>query len=125
MEALFRNEVWGHMQVPVSIVNEEAVCQSMIDGCREALKAYPTSISEDLSLLRDAQPGLRESMAIRVRLLLSCHNKCSMLVAKQDRTTPNMFVTALRTAPCACTALNGLRPPTLSAGLGLAAQQQW
>ena len=34
MEALFRNEVWGHMQVPVSRVNEEAVCQSMIDGCR-------------------------------------------------------------------------------------------
>ena len=34
MEALFRNEVWGHMQAPVSRVNEEAVCQSMIDGCR-------------------------------------------------------------------------------------------
>ena len=34
MEALFRNEVWGHMQVPVSRVNEEAVCQSMMDGCR-------------------------------------------------------------------------------------------
>lgn len=34
MEALFRNEVWGHMQVPVSRVNEEAVCWSMMDGCR-------------------------------------------------------------------------------------------
>lgn len=99
MEALFRNEVWGHMQVPVSRVNEEAVCQSMIDGCREALKAYPTSINEDLSLLRDAQPSMRESMAVRVRLLLSCHNKSSMLDTEQDRIVLNIVVTALAAPP--------------------------
>ncbi|KAL3159238.1 hypothetical protein ABBQ32_011210 [Trebouxia sp. C0010 RCD-2024] len=68
MEALFRNEVWGHMQVPVSRVNEEAVCQSMIDGCREALRGYPSTIDEDLMLLRDAVTGSREDLAIRVRL---------------------------------------------------------
>ena len=73
MEALFRNEVWGHMQVPVSRVNEEALCQSMIDGCREALKGYPTSINEDLSLLRDVQPGTRQSMAIRVQCHINHH----------------------------------------------------
>ena len=34
LEALFRNEVWGFMQMPVSRQNEEAVCKSMVDGCR-------------------------------------------------------------------------------------------
>ena len=34
MEALFRNEVWGFMQLPISKENEGAACQSMIDGCR-------------------------------------------------------------------------------------------
>ena len=85
MEALFRNEVWGHMQVPVSRVNEEAVCQSIISGCREALKGYPTSINEDLSLLRDSQPGTRQSMAIRVQHLLSFHMNCHMPVVRMLR----------------------------------------
>lgn len=34
MEALFRNEVWGFMQLPVSKENEAGACRSMIDGCR-------------------------------------------------------------------------------------------
>lgn len=34
--------------------------------CRDALKGYPTSIDEDLALLRDTQPNTREDMAIRV-----------------------------------------------------------
>ena len=35
--------------------------------CREALGAYPTSINEDLMLLRDAVTGSREELAIRVK----------------------------------------------------------
>ena len=34
LEALFRNETWGFMLQPVSQANEEALCQSMVDGCR-------------------------------------------------------------------------------------------
>ena len=34
MESLFRNEVWGHLQAPVSEPNETSVFSSMIDGCR-------------------------------------------------------------------------------------------
>ena len=37
MEALFRNEVWGFMQLPVSRENEAAACHSMIEGCRSDL----------------------------------------------------------------------------------------
>ena len=39
MESLFRNEVWGHLQAPVSESNETAVFASMIDGCRRELWA--------------------------------------------------------------------------------------
>ena len=34
LEALFRNDAWGFMLQPVSQENEQAVCQSMVDGCR-------------------------------------------------------------------------------------------
>lgn len=34
LEALFRTEVWGFMQQPVSEDNERAVCDSMILGCK-------------------------------------------------------------------------------------------
>lgn len=34
MESLFRNEVWGHLEAPISEVNEAAVYASMIEGCR-------------------------------------------------------------------------------------------
>lgn len=36
LEALFRNETWGFMLHPVSHANEDAICQSMVDGCRHA-----------------------------------------------------------------------------------------
>lgn len=40
---------------------------------REALRGYPTTINEDLTLLRDAPSGSREELAIRVRLFASQH----------------------------------------------------
>jgi len=54
MESIFRNEVWGHMQLPVSQENEENVYQSLINGCKSALAGYSTSIDIDLAAL----PGL-------------------------------------------------------------------
>ncbi|KAK9806256.1 hypothetical protein WJX72_007461 [[Myrmecia] bisecta] len=68
LESLFRNETWGHMLAPVSMENEQAVFQSMIKGCREALQGYATTIDEDLALLRTVQKGGREEMAVRARL---------------------------------------------------------
>jgi len=38
LEALFRNEAWGHMLAPVSQANEHAVYQSMLEGCQAALE---------------------------------------------------------------------------------------
>ena len=53
----------------VSEGNERAVYQSMIDGCAAALRGYPTSIDEDLALLRSGAlpPGSRAELAVRVR----------------------------------------------------------
>lgn len=34
LESLFRNEVWAHMQAPVSADNERAVCSSMVAGAQ-------------------------------------------------------------------------------------------
>lgn len=71
LEALFRNDAWGFMMQPVSEANEDALCRSMIEGCREALSAYPSSIDEDLELLRDddAVPrGSATRAAVMIRL---------------------------------------------------------
>lgn len=51
LESIFRNEVWEHMQLPVSEENERCCYQQLIDGCTAALAGYPTSIDEDLALL--------------------------------------------------------------------------
>jgi [ribulose-bisphosphate carboxylase]-lysine N-methyltransferase len=68
LEAIFRNEVWEHMQQPVSEENEDAVCRSIVDGCIAVLAAYPTSIDEDITALGAAAPGSRAAAAAAVRL---------------------------------------------------------
>lgn len=40
LEAVFRNEVWGFMEAPVSKVNEEAMCDVIIAACEDALDQY-------------------------------------------------------------------------------------
>jgi len=37
LEALFRRDVWGHLQNPISQENEEGLCRTMIEGCSGAL----------------------------------------------------------------------------------------
>ncbi|GMH34132.1 hypothetical protein BSKO_01966 [Bryopsis sp. KO-2023] len=40
LEALFRNDAWDHMMEPLSQTNEEMLCETMIGGCKEALRGY-------------------------------------------------------------------------------------
>ncbi|KAI5062087.1 hypothetical protein GOP47_0022626 [Adiantum capillus-veneris] len=68
LEALFRNTVWEHLQLPVSRENEEAVCKAVLDGCRFALAAYPTTMDEDLNLLSRGDLSSRLKMAVAIRL---------------------------------------------------------
>lgn len=68
LEALFRNEIWDHLQLPLSEPNESAVYQSMIEGCTAVLAGYTSTIDEDIAELKSAAPGSRAAKAVRVRL---------------------------------------------------------
>ena len=69
MEAIFRDEAWEHMNQPVSVENETAVCENMIEGLRAAVQAYPTSLADDLKAAdsADVVPGTPADIGMRVR----------------------------------------------------------
>lgn len=46
LESIFRNSVWGHLELPVSHANEETICRVVRDACKTALSAYHTTIEE-------------------------------------------------------------------------------
>lgn len=46
LESLFRNAVWGHLELPVSRANEELVCRVVRNACESALSGYSTTIEE-------------------------------------------------------------------------------
>lgn len=68
MEALFRNSVWGHLELPVSPDNEESICKVMRGACKSALDAYHTTIQEDEELLETENLQSRLKIAIGVRV---------------------------------------------------------
>lgn len=67
LEALFRNSVWGHLELPLSPDNEESICQAMRDACKSALADYHTTIEEDeeLSGRENLQPRLAIAIGVR------------------------------------------------------------
>jgi len=69
LESIFEAEVWYFMCAPVSVDNEAAVCAAMIEGAREALAGYCSSIEDDLGLIRGGglSPGSRQDLAVQVR----------------------------------------------------------
>lgn len=68
LEALFRNSVWGHLSLPVSHDNEEAVCLTMLSGLQAALAGYSTTTEEDTDLLDRGGLSKRKEIAIVIRL---------------------------------------------------------
>lgn len=46
LESIFRNSVWGHLELPVSRANEETICRVVRDACKSALSGYRTTIQE-------------------------------------------------------------------------------
>lgn len=46
LESIFRNSVWGFLDLPVSRANEELICRVVRDACKAALSAYPTTLEE-------------------------------------------------------------------------------
>jgi len=68
LEALFRDRAWQLICNPVSQENEGNVCECMISGCRDTLKGYPTSVTEDEGLLRSSNLSDRMRIAVTSRL---------------------------------------------------------
>ena len=95
MEAIFRGEVWGFLEDPVSQGNERLVCESMAEGCEGALESYGSSVGDDLKAL-DACSAAAEPqrhLAIRVR----------MVRRRSADTLPGLL--RARECACACIAL--------------------
>ena len=62
LEPLFRDNCWNLIGEPISLVNERASCEGMIDGCSDALRGYTTTAAQDEQALR--APGLSPRRAL-------------------------------------------------------------
>lgn len=67
LESIFRNTVWGHLELPVSRDNEEMICRVVRDACKSALSAYHTAIEEDEKLLEEGHLDCRLQIAVAIR----------------------------------------------------------
>lgn len=68
LESIFRNAIWGHLELPISRANEELVCQVVRDTCKTALSGYGTSIEEDEKLLVAGNLDPRLEIAVVIRI---------------------------------------------------------
>lgn len=67
LESIFRNSIWGHLELPVSRVNEETICRVVRDACSSALSCYHTTIEEDEKLMESRNLGPRSDIALGIR----------------------------------------------------------
>ncbi|OMO93325.1 hypothetical protein CCACVL1_06549 [Corchorus capsularis] len=67
LESIFRNTIWGHLDLPISRANEELICRVVRDACKAALSGYPTTIEEDEKLLEEGNLEPRQRIAVGVR----------------------------------------------------------
>ncbi|KAL9273732.1 [Fructose-bisphosphate aldolase]-lysine N-methyltransferase, chloroplastic-like protein [Drosera capensis] len=68
LESIFRNTIWGHLELPVSRANEELICQVMLDACKTALSSYHTTVEEDKKLKEQNSLDPRLEIAVGIRL---------------------------------------------------------
>ncbi|XP_042498416.1 fructose-bisphosphate aldolase-lysine N-methyltransferase, chloroplastic [Macadamia integrifolia] len=67
LESIFRNSVWGHLELPVSRANEELICKVVRDACKSALSGYHTTIEEDENLRNEVNLVPRREIAVGIR----------------------------------------------------------
>lgn len=68
LESIFRNSIWGHLELPISRANEELICKVVRDACRSALSSYNTTIEEDEKLMVQGDLNPRQEIAVGIRL---------------------------------------------------------
>ncbi|EYU28796.1 hypothetical protein ABFS82_12G098300 [Erythranthe guttata] len=67
LESIFRNKIWGFLELPISRANEELICRVIRKACESALSGYHTTIEEDEKLKEEGNMSARLEMAIGVR----------------------------------------------------------
>ncbi|XP_064974211.1 fructose-bisphosphate aldolase-lysine N-methyltransferase, chloroplastic-like isoform X2 [Musa acuminata AAA Group] len=67
LESVFRNTIWGHLELPVSRANEEAICRVVRQACKSALSAYHTTVEEDEKLMEGDNLDERLRIAVCIR----------------------------------------------------------
>ncbi|CAL9128585.1 unnamed protein product [Musa acuminata var. zebrina] len=67
LESVFRNTIWGHLELPVSRANEEAICHVVRQACKSALSVYHTTVEEDEKLMEGDNLDERLPIAVCVR----------------------------------------------------------
>lgn len=67
LESIFRNSIWGHLELPVSRANEESICKVIRDACKSALSSYHTTIEEDENLMKGGNLDMRTRIAVGIR----------------------------------------------------------
>ncbi|CAH9128985.1 unnamed protein product [Cuscuta epithymum] len=67
LESIFRNAVWGHLELPISRANELLICKIVCDACSSALSGYSTTLEEDEKMKKAGSMSPRLEIAVGVR----------------------------------------------------------
>ncbi|KAK6921988.1 Rubisco LSMT, substrate-binding domain [Dillenia turbinata] len=67
LESVFRNTIWGHLELPISQANEELICRVVRDACKAALSGFHTTINEDEDLRKRGNLSPRLEIAVGIR----------------------------------------------------------
>ena len=82
LESVFRDEVWGFMQEPVSRDNEKRMLDTLIATCEGALSSFQTSDAQDRKAL--AADSSRDKYAAAVRLSEKAALKNTILILEEE-----------------------------------------
>uniref|UniRef100_A0A0D3C9Y7 Rubisco LSMT substrate-binding domain-containing protein n=1 Tax=Brassica oleracea var. oleracea TaxID=109376 RepID=A0A0D3C9Y7_BRAOL len=55
LESIFRNTIWGHLELPVTRSNEELICRVVRDACKFVISGFTTTIEKDEKLLEEGK----------------------------------------------------------------------
>jgi [ribulose-bisphosphate carboxylase]-lysine N-methyltransferase len=82
LESVFRNEVWGFMQEPVSKENEKMVLETLIATCEGCLSGFTSTDAEDTKAL--AGGSAREQRAAAVRRAEKAALRNTVLILEEE-----------------------------------------
>ncbi|KAL5066147.1 hypothetical protein RYX36_027884 [Vicia faba] len=86
LESLFRDFIWGHLELFISRDNEELLCRAVRDACKYALAGYHTTIEQDCEMKKE---NLDSKIAIEVGIREGEKMSCSKYTTSLSRKNMN------------------------------------